>query len=132
MSPAETNRLIALRVMGWHEWTGDDDYAGPYPAFFRWLGNDQLAVYVEENYDIDHMFDPYHDERDCMRALNAAADKMLFALYDHQFKRGFGGEQKKHTMTFWLSGERTGYGEGPTFCAAACDAMIKATEGNDA
>ena len=129
MKPAEYNRLIALRVMGWHEWNGDDDYDGPFPMFR--IHGEAVWVYLENCSYVSFWFNPVNNERDCMRALDAAAEKMLFALYDHQFKRGFGGEQKKHTMTFWLSGERTGYGEGPTFCAAACDAMLKATEETD-
>lgn len=38
-----TDALVAEKVMGWHEWRGDEDYDGQFPMFRSW--DERVYVY---------------------------------------------------------------------------------------
>jgi len=54
----DLNRRCA-EAMGWHEWTGEDDYSGPLPMFRDWDEGGMLAVYTnEETGDVEFYWNP--------------------------------------------------------------------------
>ena len=133
MTPAEMNRLIALRVMGWHEWDGEDDYDGPLPMFCKWVDS-TLSLYEFED-DTSYFdpsptsyFAPSHDERDCHRALTKMREKGWNVVVE-----GAAGVVGNGAWCVELSREDIIQARGwaDTFCAAACEAMRLATEADD-
>jgi len=138
MTPAETNKLIAERVMGWKVWQYDQ-WLPNHQGDHKWLDDPQNYPYITAHKDglllwrepneYAFDFDPYYDERDCMRALEKMREKGWYVRAGMK-KDGWYVmcETSDPFHTPWLSIARTG----PTFCAAACEAMLKATEENNA
>uniref|UniRef100_A0A6M3L2S3 Phage ABA sandwich domain-containing protein n=1 Tax=viral metagenome TaxID=1070528 RepID=A0A6M3L2S3_9ZZZZ len=112
MTPAEMNRLIAEKVMGLK--TSLNLHTETWWVF---QGDCELL------YELP---DPYHDERDCMRALAVMRKKGWYVCWEL--------DSTGHTVYLnrwdngWQGAEAVCR---PTFCAAACEAMRQAMEKGD-
>ena len=113
MTPAEMNRLIAEKVMGLK--TSLNLHTETWWVF---QGDCELL------YELP---DPYHDERDCMRALAEMVKKgWVWGSYTNA--------ERTHV---WMANEYDHYPastegcDGVAFCAAACEAMRQAMEKGD-
>ena len=113
MTPDQYNKLLAENVMGWTATGGG--YKGYEGADMFWI------------HAID--FDPYHDERDCHRALEVMRKKGWNWVIEASSTRQFTASlwryrtDKEPYVCFQLE-------DAPTFTAAACEAMLKAVEGS--
>jgi len=71
-------------------------------------------------------FDPYHDERDCMRALEKMREKGWNITWESTPDHPEVVQLWKYTDAPFTTDPVDG--TGPTFCAAACEAMRRAVE----
>ena len=76
------NKLVAMNVMGWHEWDGWDDYDGPYPMFSGWPDIDGVAVYEEGDDNYDRWFNPSTSIADAWQVLEALEGEALDRFHD--------------------------------------------------
>ena len=97
---------VAETVMGWHEWTGDDDYSGPYPMWRDW--GTGVAVYDNELLgSISFMFSPSTRIKDAWLVVETITKDRWLNIACYQGKYGvynFSNDEGPEDSPGWENG----------------------------
>ena len=115
------NKLVAMNVMGWHEWDGWDDYDGPYPMFSGWPDIDGVAVYEEGDDNYNRWFDPSSDPESAVEVLTKIRKDGWWMMWEAAPCE----KDDDHLVNLW-NGVAYVVAEAATFPLAACRAALKA------